>query len=116
MNVEEFRAYCLSKEDASEKMPFATQRSPNIQNILCFYVKGKWFCTVNIEVFDHCCLKTGEASDELRARYSGIQPAWHMNKRLWSDVYFQQDVTDEFLKRLIDQSYREVKGREKRKG
>ena len=42
---------------------------------------------------------------ELRAEYEGIRPAWHMNKRHWSDVYFNQDVPDDLIRQLVRNSY-----------
>lgn len=87
-------------------MPFPTVNDPYIRDVLCFYVGSKWFCYVNIEVFDRCCLRsTLEDAEELRARYDGIRPAWHMNKRLWNDVYFNLDVPDDVIRQLVRNSY-----------
>lgn len=106
MNVEEFRDYCLSLPQVTEKMPFTTLKDPYSRDVLCFYIGSKWFCYVNIEVFDRCCLKMQEDDAyELRAQYDGVKPAWHMNKRYWSDVYFNQDVPDEQIKQLVRISY-----------
>jgi predicted DNA-binding protein (MmcQ/YjbR family) len=38
-------------------------------------------------------------------RYSGITPGWHMNKKYWISVYFNQDVPGNKIKELIKQSY-----------
>ncbi len=109
MNVEEFRNYCLSLPDVTEKMPFLTLKDAYSRDILCFYIGSKWFCYVNVEVFDRFCFKsTPEEAEELRERYAGITPAWHMNKRTWSDAYFHADVPDEKLKELVRNSYRLV--------
>ena len=54
MNVEEFREYCLSLPGVSEKMPFPNVADRYSRDVLCFYVGDKWFCFVNIEVFDFC--------------------------------------------------------------
>lgn len=32
-------------------------------------------------------------------------PGWHMNKKYWISVYFNQDVPDNKIKELIKQSY-----------
>ena len=99
MNVEDFRNYCLSLPHVTEKMPFTTVKGPYSRDVLCFYIGSKWFCYVNIEVFDRCCLKSKpDIALELRARYNGIRPAWHMNKRHWNDVYFNQDVPDAMIR------------------
>lgn len=57
MNIEEFREYCLSLKGVYEKMPFSNVVDKYSRDVLCFYVGDKWFCFVNIEVFDFCCIK-----------------------------------------------------------
>lgn len=52
MNIEEFREYCLSLNGVYEKMPFTNVPDKYSRDVLCFYVGSKWFCFVNIEVFD----------------------------------------------------------------
>lgn len=61
---------------------------------------------MNIEVFDFCCIKSdpGE-SVELRARYVGIAPDWHTNKKYWISVHFNQDVPDDKIRELVKKSY-----------
>ena len=109
MNIEVFREYCLSFPHVTEKMPFLSLKDSYSRNVLCFYIGSKWFCYVNIEVFDRCCLKsTPEDAEELRACYEGIRPAWHMNKRMWNDVYFGMDVPDGKIKELVGHSYQLV--------
>lgn len=49
MNIEEFRAYCLSFKGVYEKMPFSGVADKYSRDVLCFYVADKWFCFVNIE-------------------------------------------------------------------
>ena len=106
MNVEEFREYCLSFRGVREKMPFPNVADRYSRDVLCFYVGDKWFCFVNVAVFDFCCIKCDpNESGELQARYSGITPGWHMNKKYWISVYFNQDVPDNKIKELIKQSY-----------
>lgn len=106
MNIEEFRNYCLSLPHVTEKMPFLTVNDAYSRDILCFYIGSKWFCYVNIQVFDRCCLKsTPENAVELRVQYEGIRPAWHMNKRMWNDVYFDTDVPDKKIQELVQSSY-----------
>ena len=83
MNVEEFREYCLSFRGVREKMPFPNVADRYSRDVLCFYVGDKWFCFVNVAVFDFCCIKCDpDRSGELQARYMGIRPGWHMNKKL----------------------------------
>lgn len=56
MNVEEFREYCLSLKGVEEKMPFVNVADRYSRDVLCFYVGDKWFCFVNVEVFDFVVL------------------------------------------------------------
>lgn len=110
MNIEEFRDYCLSLPNVTEKMPFTDLKDNYSKNVLCFYIGEKWFCYVNIEVFDRCCVKMNpEQAILLRNEYEGIRPAWHMNKKHWSDIYFNSDVPTPLLKDLVRQSYELVK-------
>ena len=106
MNIEEFREYCLSLKGVHEKMPFPNVADRYSRDVLCFYVADKWFCFVNIEVFDFCCIKCDPMeSGELRDQYAGITPGWHMNKKYWISVYFNQDVSDYKIRELVKKSY-----------
>ena len=113
MNVEEFREYCLSLPGVSEKMPFPNVADRYSRDVLCFYVGDKWFCFVNIEVFDFCCIKCRpEESTELAGqRVRGVRRGpglgtW--NKKYWNSVYFNQDVPDSIIRELVARSYRLV--------
>ena len=106
MNVEEFREYCLSLKGVEEKMPFVNVADRYSRDVLCFYVGDKWFCFVNVEVFDFCCIKCDPVeSGELQACYMGVKPGWHMNKRHWISVYFNRDGSDEMVRKLVKKSY-----------
>lgn len=106
MNIEDFRTYCLSFKGVEEKMPFEKATSDYDRNLLVFYVLGKWFCFVNIDVFDFCNIKCQpEQTKELQDRYEGIKPGYHMNKKHWISVYFNEDVPDKTIKELVKQSY-----------
>lgn len=106
MHIEEFRSYCLSLEGAEEKMPFARAASEYDRNMLVFHVHGKWFCFVNIDAFDFCTMKCApERIFELQARYDGIQPGYHMNKRHWISIRFDRDVPDELIRQLVKDAH-----------
>jgi len=109
MNVEEFREYCLSLKGVREKMPFTHVSDRYSRDVLCFYVGDKWFCFVNIEAFDFCCVKCPtDRAYELQARYMGIKPGWHMNKRHWISIHFNRDVPDGEILELVKNSYETV--------
>lgn len=106
MNIEEFRDYCLSFKGAEEKMPFRKATSAYDRPLLVFQVCGKWFCFVNVDVFDFCDIKCDpEQIIGLEERYDGIRPGYHMNKRHWISVYFNRDVPDSLIRELVRQSY-----------
>lgn len=85
MNIEDFRTYCLSFKGVSEKMPFGKASTEYDRNLLVFSVCDKWFCFVNVDVFDFCNVKCRpEQSEELQERYEGMRPGYHMNKRTGS--------------------------------
>lgn len=106
MNIEDFRIYCLSFKGVEEEMPFGKAPSEYDKNLLLFSVLGKWFCFVNIEVFDFCNIKCiPEQSRELQDSYKGIKPGYHMNKKHWISVYFREDVPEALIKELVKQSY-----------
>lgn len=87
-------------------MPFLEVTDRYSQDILCFYVLDKWFCFVNIKVFDFCCIKCDPGErQELQDKYNGIKPGWHMNKKHWISVYFNQDVPDREIEELVRKSY-----------
>ena len=106
MNIEEFRTLCLSFAGASEKMPFDKATSEYDRNLLVFEVAGKWFCFVNIDVFDFCNIKCDpDRIGELQAQYEGVTPGYHMNKRHWVSIHFDKDVPDDTIRELVRQSY-----------
>ena len=106
MDIETFRNYCLSFRGVQEKMPFPHVTDPYSRDVLCFYAGEKWFCFVNIALFDFCCLKCDpEESVALQEEFDGIKPGWHMNKRHWISVYFNRDVPDAKIRELVRNSY-----------
>lgn len=106
MNIEDFRTFCLSLKGVQDKMPFEKATSEYDRNLLVFYVVDKWFCFVNIDVFDFCNIKCDpEQISDLRDRYEGIRPGYHMNKKHWISVYFGKDVPDKTIQELVKRSY-----------
>ncbi|UKI38824.1 MAG: MmcQ/YjbR family DNA-binding protein [Alistipes putredinis] len=106
MDVEQFRDFCLSFDGAVEKMPFSGSNDKYNRDILCFYVRERWFCFVNISVFDFCCVKCApDKAQELQSAYMGITPGWHMNKKHWISIRFDSDVPDRTIRELVCGSY-----------
>lgn len=106
MNIEDFRAYCLSFEGVHDDFPFGKATSEYDRNLLVFYVADKWFCFVNAVDFDFCNVKCApERVRELQERYEGVTPGYHMNKKYWISVHFDRDVPDTVIRELVRDSY-----------
>lgn len=102
MDIEKFREYCLS-------LPCVTEDFPFDETVLVFRVKNKIFACVCLDKPDLGVLKCDpEYAVELRDHYMAIEPAWHWNKQYWNQIWFNHDVTDEFLCKLINHSFAEV--------
>lgn len=100
MHIEEFRAYCLSKNRVTEEFPFD-------ENTLVFKVCGKMFALTGLEEPD---LKVNlkcdpEKAISLREQYESITAGFHMNKKHWNTVEVDGSFSDDFFKDLIDHSY-----------
>lgn len=102
MDLESFRDYCLSLSGSTENSPWT---DPRYQNLVTFSVAGKWFCLLDIEN-KFCDVKCNPSSvDELQDRYSGIQPAWHMNKTHWIKILLDSDVPQSEIQSLVGNAY-----------
>lgn len=99
MFLEEFRAYCLSFDAVTENFPFD-------QQTLVFKVHGKMFALCDVEDFKSINLKCNpEKAVDLRERYVGIIPGWHMNKTHWNTISVNEDVSKKLIFELTKHSY-----------
>lgn len=99
MNLEEFRRHCMSKPGFSEDLPFGP-------DVLAFRVGPKIFALMDIDRFESVNLKCDpERAIELRERYAGIIPGYHMNKRHWNTVNMDGSVPDSVILELADHSH-----------
>lgn len=103
MNIEEVREFGLS-------LPYATERLPFGPDTLSLEIGGRIFCLMTLAgEWDFYNLKVDpDYSVELRERYTGIRPGYHMNKRHWISVDFYGDVPDAVQRELIQHSYRQT--------
>lgn len=105
MTVEELHRFALTLPGAWDAMPF---RTPPYEDYCVFYVGKKWFGLLGEDDARRpfLNLKCDPAeSDRLQRLYSGITPAWHMNKRLWITVRLDADVSDEAIRKLVTASH-----------
>ncbi len=100
MNIEDFRNYCLIKPGAEETFPFG-------EDTLVFKAYGKIFAITGLDndVFSVNLKCDPEYALELRDEYPQIIPGFHMNKKHWNTVHFEDGLTEELLRKLIDHSY-----------
>jgi predicted DNA-binding protein (MmcQ/YjbR family) len=83
----------------SEEFPFDN-------DTLVFKVMGKLFALADVEEFDGINLKGDpEENVQLREKYDGIQPGYHMNKKHWNTVMTDGSVNDKMIREMIDKSY-----------
>ena len=106
MDVEQVRDYTLSIFGVTEDQPFG-------DDIITFRIEGKIFLCLWLGGGLHdmrdseprFALKlTPERNEELREQFSSITPAWHWNKKHWSDVYYEH-LEENLVKALIKESY-----------
>jgi predicted DNA-binding protein (MmcQ/YjbR family) len=99
VNIESFRAYCLSKQGVTEEFPFDSQT-------LVFKVMGKMFALADVDLFESVNLKCDpDRALELRERHPEIMPGYHMNKKHWNTVAMEGALPDKLIRELIDHSY-----------
>ena len=99
MNIEELRDFCLT-------LPFVEEKFPFDESTLVFYIGGKMFALCNLEAANSVNLKCNpERAIELRERYVGIIPGWHMNKKHWNTIHLVSDVPEQLLHEMICDSY-----------
>ena len=103
MDIDGFRQYCIAKPGVTEETPFGP-------DTLVFKVAGKVFALAPLDVFDGVNLKCDpERSIELRERYEGIIPGYHMNKQHWNTVDVTGSVPEKLIRELVDHSYELVR-------
>ena len=107
MNIEQVRDYTLSLYGVTEDQPFG-------DDILTFRLEGKIFVCLWLGGGKHdmkdsseprLALKLSpERNIELREQFSAVMPAWHWNKKHWSDVYYRQ-LENALVQEWIKESY-----------
>lgn len=102
MHAEDIRAYCLLKREVSESFPFDNET-------LVFKVNNKMFALVSLEGPLRISLKCDpEKALELREKFPAVTPGYHLNKKMWNTVYFDETIDDRLIMEWIDDSYRLV--------
>ena len=109
MNIEQVREYTLSLFGVTEDQPFGDDN-------ITFRLEGKIFMCLSLGGDEYeiknseprLALKLSpERNEELRAQFSAVTPAFHWNKKHWSDVYYEQ-LDNTQIEEWIKESYRLV--------
>lgn len=109
MNEEEIREYILSLPCVTEDQPFGDDN-------ITFRIGGKIFLCLSLSCEEynmrtpepHFALKlTPERNEELREQYPEVSPAWHWNKKHWSDIHYTQ-LNPDTVRAWMEESYRLV--------
>ncbi|MBK9760081.1 MAG: MmcQ/YjbR family DNA-binding protein [Flavobacteriales bacterium] len=99
MTLADLQAYCATKSGVSWDTPFGP-------DVLVFRVAGKIFALAPIDAFVSVNLKCDpEKAVDLRERYDGIKPGYHMNKQHWNTVDVTGTVPHRLILELVDHSY-----------
>lgn len=94
MNIEDFRTYCLSMEDVTEKIPFG-KFAKRYDSLLVFYVLGHMFCIVDIDNFTSVTVRsTPEEIDNIRQIHSSVEAPGNPALRFWIQLNLNGDISD----------------------
>ena len=106
MNIEQVREYTLSRPGVTEDQALG-------EDILNFRLEGKIFVCLWLAGDRHVmhdgvsriALKLlRDRNIELREQFSAVTPAFHWNKKHWSDIYYVE-MDEVIVKELIKESY-----------
>jgi predicted DNA-binding protein (MmcQ/YjbR family) len=97
---EKVREWCLKRPGVSEKTPFGP-------DVLVYKVGGKMFAALSLggpgaRVSLKCDPRFAE---HLRARFAGVTPGYHLNKRHWNSVQLDGGVPSGDVLEMLGHSY-----------
>ncbi len=100
MDAEGLHNYCLGLPEVTFDFPFD-------EETICYRICNKIFALTSlVRVPLRVNLKCSpEIIDELREKFSCIEPGYHMNKRNWNTVVLDGDLSVGALGTLIQHSY-----------
>ncbi len=105
MDIEEFREYCLSLGDVTEKMPFG-KFAKRYDSILAFYVTEHMFCLIDIENFSFVNIRsTPEEIENIRASYYSVGNPVNPTMRHWIRLDLYGDIPMKNILKLVKRAY-----------
>ncbi|MGP2570992.1 MmcQ/YjbR family DNA-binding protein [Ornithobacterium rhinotracheale] len=105
MHIDQVRDLCL-------KLPFAEESMPFGEDVLVFKVGGKMFALLSLIPDRRWINLKAEPNEVLRLKeeFSAVMPAYHMNKKHWISVNFEETSSQD-LADWVQQSYDLVKAK-----
>jgi predicted DNA-binding protein (MmcQ/YjbR family) len=105
MDIESVRGFALSLHPQVTEDMFT-------DGWVSWRIGGKWFMLMQLDApAPRVAVKLPpEVAVDLRERYGGMRPAYHMNKHHWSDLYLNE-LNDDFVKEQVTASFRLVASR-----
>jgi predicted DNA-binding protein (MmcQ/YjbR family) len=105
MNAEELRDFAFSLTGTSESLPFD-------KNTLVFKVLDKMYLLLDLEKFDFINVKCDpEVAVMLREKYSEVSGGYHMSKTHWNSIAVDGNLSDNFIKEQVRNSYNLVRSK-----
>ena len=106
MDYQQARDYLLSRPQAREDFPFGPE-------VAVFKIKDKMFATLGLRVEAGKESKTTNMNLKcdpqealmLRDIFDAVKPGYHMNKRHWNTIVFDNSLPVGEIERMIDRSY-----------
>ena len=108
INLNQLVDFCMKKSGVNQEFPFD-------KKTMVFKLCGKMFLLTNIQEWEQYQGRINvknepEINTLLREQYSSIIPGYHMNKKHWNTInIFEEELDDDFIFNLIDESYEIIK-------
>ena len=109
MDLIEFRDFCLSLGDVTEKTPFG-KFSKRYDSILVFYVENHMFCFIDIDDFAYVNLRlTPDRIEEIREQFTSVSRPINQSLKYWIQLDFGGDIPDPQIYEFVREAYNTVK-------
>lgn len=105
MNVEDFRRFCLSLGDVTEKMPFG-KFARHYDSVLVFYVCGHMFCMIDVDDFTSVTVKsTADEIADMQSRHASVGRPMNPTLKYWMQIKLDGDVSWNEIRSLVVRAY-----------